>query len=125
MEAPFGTNSNPSVFNSSIPRRSYIVTAQDEDFCPACDAAAPAAPAVDPGATATATSASAVPAPLRAPAGRQGIDALEVFELIRHLNDPEHPLTLEQLNVASLDLITVDDEKSLVDVRFTPTIPRA
>ena len=28
----------------------------------------------------------------------------EVFEFIRHINDPEHPLTLEQLNVVSLRL---------------------
>jgi metal-sulfur cluster biosynthetic enzyme len=64
---------------------------------------------------------------------RDPIDREEVFELIRHLNDPEHPLTLEQLNVASLELIdVVDDEgdascgrraESTVDVRFTPTIP--
>lgn len=33
-------------------------------------------------------------------------------ELIRHLNDPEHPLTLEQLNVTSLDGVVVDDENS-------------
>ena len=54
------------------------------------------------------------------------IDALEVFEHIRHLNDPEHPLTLEQLNVVSLGLISVTDggaQQSTVDVRFTPTIP--
>lgn len=44
-------------------------------------------------------------------------------ELIRHLNDPEHPLTLEQLNVATLDNVHVDDSKSTVDVLFTPTIP--
>jgi len=64
---------------------------------------------------------------------RDPIDREEVFELIRHLNDPEHPLTLEQLNVSSLDLIEVVDEPedlslgkraiSTVDVRFTPTIP--
>ena len=28
----------------------------------------------------------------------------EVFELIRHLNDPEHPLSLEQLNVVQVDI---------------------
>ena len=39
------------------------------------------------------------------------------------LLQPEHPLSLEQLNVASLDLISVDDAASTVDVRFTPTIP--
>jgi hypothetical protein len=37
------------------------------------------------------------------------IDELEVFEIIRHINDPEHPLTLEQLNVAAMDLIKVDN----------------
>ena len=61
--------------------------------------------------------------PTPAPPTRQPLDALEVFEYIRGLNDPEHPLTLEQLNVVSLDLISVDDGASTVDVRFTPTIP--
>ncbi len=44
-----------------------------------------------------------------------------VFDMLRHINDPEHPLTLEQLNVVSPDLIDVDD--TLVTVKFTPTIP--
>ena len=43
--------------------------------------------------------------------------------MIRHLNDPEHPLTLEQLNVTQLDLIKVDNRRGTVDVNFTPTIP--
>ncbi|TPX43445.1 hypothetical protein SeMB42_g04716 [Synchytrium endobioticum] len=51
------------------------------------------------------------------------LDADEIFELIRHINDPEHPLTLEQLNVTQVDHITVDSASSLVHVRFTPTIP--
>eukprot|EP00808_Paulinella_micropora_P002603 g76183.t1 len=50
-------------------------------------------------------------------------DALEVFDMLRHINDPEHPLTLEQLNVMQLDLIKVDDAKSTADILFTPTIP--
>ncbi|TPX34925.1 hypothetical protein SmJEL517_g02591 [Synchytrium microbalum] len=50
-------------------------------------------------------------------------DAEEIFELIRHINDPEHPLTLEQLNVTQLDHISVDNDRNLVHVRFTPTIP--
>ena len=33
---------------------------------------------------------------------RDAIDAEEVFDLIRHVNDPEHPLTLEQLKVVSV-----------------------
>jgi hypothetical protein len=39
-----------------------------------------------------------------APAGRdrEPITPREVFELIRNINDPEHPLTLEQLNVVSV-----------------------
>ncbi|OQR86061.1 hypothetical protein ACHHYP_11042 [Achlya hypogyna] len=50
-------------------------------------------------------------------------DALEVFEVLRHLNDPEHPLTLEQLKVMTLENIYVDDAASRVKVQFTPTIP--
>ncbi|XP_011877787.1 PREDICTED: MIP18 family protein CG7949 [Vollenhovia emeryi] len=50
-------------------------------------------------------------------------DAREVFDIIRNINDPEHPLTLEELNVVEQDLIEVDDKKNRVDVKFTPTIP--
>lgn len=51
------------------------------------------------------------------------IDSLEVFELVRHLNDPEHPLTLEQLHVTSVENVIVDNSRSTVDVFFTPTVP--
>lgn len=44
-------------------------------------------------------------------------------EILRHINDPEHPLTLEQLKVMSLENIHIDDNKGLVTVFFTPTIP--
>mmetsp|Transcript_842 Transcript_842/g.2591 ORF Transcript_842/g.2591 Transcript_842/m.2591 type:complete len:171 (-) Transcript_842:105-617(-) len=53
----------------------------------------------------------------------EGIDEREVFELIRGLQDPEHPLTLEQLNVTRLEHISVDNARDIVDVTFTPTIP--
>ncbi|KAJ3405253.1 Cytosolic iron-sulfur assembly component 2B [Chytriomyces hyalinus] len=59
----------------------------------------------------------------------EAIDAGEVFDLIRNINDPEHPveshcvLTLEQLHVAQLRHITVDHENSRISVVFTPTIP--
>ena len=33
-------------------------------------------------------------------------DVREIFDLIRDINDPEHPLTLEQLNVVTEDQIT-------------------
>ncbi|KAG0222266.1 Mitotic spindle-associated MMXD complex subunit MIP18 [Actinomortierella wolfii] len=51
------------------------------------------------------------------------IDAQEVFDLIRSISDPEHPLSLEQLNVTQLEHIQVDDEGNRVLVEFTPTIP--
>lgn len=47
----------------------------------------------------------------------------EIFEYIRHINDPEHPLTLEQLNVVNVNNIFVNDEKSTIKILFTPTIP--
>jgi len=64
--------------------------------------------------------------------GRDDIDAEEIFDMIRDINDPEHPLTLEQLNVVCQDHIEVQDVNSeemkefrlsSVDIRFTPTIP--
>lgn len=54
---------------------------------------------------------------------RDAIDAREVYELLRHLNDPEHPLTLEQLHVVSSAAVAVDDAASTVTVTFTPTVP--
>ena len=46
-----------------------------------------------------------------------------VFDMLRHINDPEHPLTLEQLNVVTPELIEVDNSTNSVKVCFTPTIP--
>jgi metal-sulfur cluster biosynthetic enzyme len=54
---------------------------------------------------------------------RELLNSDEVFEFIRHLNDPEHPLTLEQLNVVTSSNIQVDDNKNKIDIQFTPTIP--
>lgn len=51
------------------------------------------------------------------------IDSREVFDLIRCINDPEHPLTLEELNVLQQAHIEVSDAESRVTVHFTPTIP--
>ena len=66
----------------------------------------------------------------------------EVFEVIRGLNDPEHPLTLEDLNVVSKSQVSISQPSPssassasspscrlaptsgvTVTVRFTPTIP--
>jgi len=50
-------------------------------------------------------------------------DTREIFDLIREINDPEHPLTLEQLNVVTEEQIDVKDEDNKCSVMFTPTIP--
>eukprot|EP00250_Pteridium_aquilinum_P031594 c43894_g1_i1 orf=271-738(-) len=52
----------------------------------------------------------------------QPIDALEVFDHVRDIKDPEHPYSLEQLNVVSEEAITVDDKRSHVIIVFTPTV---
>ena len=57
------------------------------------------------------------------PDQRDQVDSLEIFDLIRDIKDPEHPNTLEQLNVAQRRLITVDDARGRVHICFTPTIP--
>lgn len=51
------------------------------------------------------------------------IDELEVYDLIRKINDPEHPLTLEQLKVTEFKNVQVEDARNYVKVFFTPTIP--
>ncbi|KAH9503499.1 MIP18 protein galla-2 [Bulinus truncatus] len=43
--------------------------------------------------------------------------------LIRFINDPEHPLTLEELNVVEEAKVKVDDDANSVHIYFTPTIP--
>lgn len=49
-------------------------------------------------------------------------DAEEIFEHVRDITDPEHPYSLEQLNVVSEDSIAIDDKGSHVTVTFTPTV---
>ncbi|XP_056147657.1 cytosolic iron-sulfur assembly component 2B [Lampris incognitus] len=51
------------------------------------------------------------------------IDDREIFDLIRSINDPEHPLTLEELNVVEQLRVQVNDGENTVSVDFTPTIP--
>eukprot|EP01147_Barroeca_monosierra_P007111 gene7110-9636_t len=50
-------------------------------------------------------------------------DSREIFDLIRNINDPEHPHSLEELNVVQLNQIHVDDKCNHILVQFTPTIP--
>ncbi|KAM3137700.1 hypothetical protein pb186bvf_010120 [Paramecium bursaria] len=49
------------------------------------------------------------------------IDQQEIFDIIRSLKDPEHPLTLEQLHIVSIPDIELQDNQ--VTIYFTPTIP--
>jgi hypothetical protein len=42
---------------------------------------------------------------------RDTITPNEIFDIVRNIQDPEHPLTLEQLNVVRLELIKVADLK--------------
>ncbi|XP_062404937.1 cytosolic iron-sulfur assembly component 2B [Sardina pilchardus] len=51
------------------------------------------------------------------------IDDREIFDLIRNINDPEHPLSLEELNVLEQVRVKVNDQVNAVSVEFTPTIP--
>ncbi|KAJ5077397.1 cytosolic iron-sulfur assembly component 2b [Anaeramoeba ignava] len=51
------------------------------------------------------------------------IDEIEIFEMLRNIVDPEHPLSLEELNVITLDGIKVFNKDNYVLVNFTPTIP--
>ena len=45
------------------------------------------------------------------------------LNFFRDINDPEHPLTLEQLDVVKLEDVHVDDQHNKVNIVFTPTIP--
>ncbi|KAM4607593.1 cytosolic iron-sulfur assembly component 2B-like [Polymixia lowei] len=51
------------------------------------------------------------------------IDDREIFDLIRSINDPEHPLSLEELNVVEQVRVKVNDAEGMVGIEFTPTIP--
>lgn len=46
-----------------------------------------------------------------------------IIDLIRNINDPEHPLSLEELHVLEENNVTVDNEKNFIKILFTPTIP--
>lgn len=52
------------------------------------------------------------------------VDSREIFDLIKDIKDPEHPLTLEELNVVREEQIRVDHENKVVTVEFFPTINR-
>jgi metal-sulfur cluster biosynthetic enzyme len=51
------------------------------------------------------------------------VDQYEIFDIIKTINDPEHPLTLEQLNIVSPNNIIINTDKNHIKVYFSPTIP--
>jgi metal-sulfur cluster biosynthetic enzyme len=51
------------------------------------------------------------------------IDNYEIYDIVKTINDPEHPLTLEQLNIVSPRNIIVDNCNKSIKIYFTPTIP--
>lgn len=56
----------------------------------------------------------------------EDIDAQEIYDLLKDVSDPEHPLTLGQLGVVTLDRISVRDpgphRVASVNVEITPTV---
>ncbi|XP_066491900.1 cytosolic iron-sulfur assembly component 2A [Tiliqua scincoides] len=52
--------------------------------------------------------------------------ALEVYDIIRTIRDPEKPRTLEELEVVTesgVEVLEAGEEEFLVIIRFTPTVP--
>jgi hypothetical protein len=50
------------------------------------------------------------------------IDEREIFDIIRNLQDPEHPLTLEELNVLDIESVKIDHKSSICQIQFTVTL---
>ncbi|KAJ6662848.1 hypothetical protein lerEdw1_011052 [Lerista edwardsae] len=52
--------------------------------------------------------------------------ALEVYDIIRTIRDPEKPRTLEELDVVTescVEVLETGEDEFLVTIRFTPTVP--
>jgi metal-sulfur cluster biosynthetic enzyme len=49
------------------------------------------------------------------------LDLLAIFDLIRDIEDPEHPYSLEQLSVVKPELISGSVEG--IEIEFVPTVP--
>ncbi|CAG9322565.1 unnamed protein product [Blepharisma stoltei] len=51
------------------------------------------------------------------------LDSEEIYNLLKDIKDPEHPYSLEQLKVISVDQIKINLEERTVNIKFTPTVP--
>lgn len=49
-------------------------------------------------------------------------DALDIYDSVRDIRDPEHPYSLEQLSVLSEESVTVDEKLGRILITFTPTV---
>ncbi|EZG56788.1 putative FAM96B [Gregarina niphandrodes] len=47
----------------------------------------------------------------------------EIFRHVKDIQDPEYPLTLEQLSVVDRDCVEYDEPRRFCTVTFTPTVP--
>ncbi|XP_075098168.1 protein AE7-like 1 isoform X2 [Nicotiana tabacum] len=56
------------------------------------------------------------------PEDHHAVDALDIYDFVRDIRDPEHPYSLEQLSVLSEESITVDEKLGRILITFTPTI---
>lgn len=56
------------------------------------------------------------------PHSDHSIDPLDIYDFVRDIRDPEHPYSLEQLNVLSEESISVDDKLGRILITFTPTV---
>jgi hypothetical protein len=56
---------------------------------------------------------------------RDPLTPTEIYDLIKDIRDPEHPLSLSQLNVVKNDeqFIQVHDVENRIILFFTPTVP--
>eukprot|EP00002_Diphylleia_rotans_P019734 TRINITY_DN3815_c0_g1_i3.p2 TRINITY_DN3815_c0_g1~~TRINITY_DN3815_c0_g1_i3.p2 ORF type:complete len:173 (-),score=30.80 TRINITY_DN3815_c0_g1_i3:964-1482(-) len=61
----------------------------------------------------------------KAPPTEDELQEWFIFDLIRHIRDPEHPHTLEQLSVVQEHLVKIDSNGRVphIHVEFTPTVP--
>ncbi|KAJ1611747.1 hypothetical protein OJ253_803 [Cryptosporidium canis] len=50
------------------------------------------------------------------------LNSQDIYECIKDIVDPEYPLTLEQLNVVSLENIIINHQERIVFVFFKPTV---
>ncbi|XP_077173733.1 cytosolic iron-sulfur assembly component 2A [Paroedura picta] len=66
------------------------------------------------------------PAQARRQSAMEQERALEVYDIIRTIRDPEKPNTLEELDVVTESCVEVQEiheDEFLVTIRFTPTVP--